>query len=59
MKETIIGECQFTLNDLIESKQREFTITNPKKGKKAGKIRLNEFALREKPTFLDYIRGGV
>jgi hypothetical protein len=58
-KDTLIGECQFTLNELKEQELRSFNLTNPKKGAKNGALKLKQFAIHEKPDFLDYLRGGV
>lgn len=60
-KDTLIGECQFTLDELKDQEMRQFTLTNPRKDKdkKYGVLRLRQFSIIEKPDFLDYIRGGV
>mmetsp|Transcript_31058 Transcript_31058/g.28252 ORF Transcript_31058/g.28252 Transcript_31058/m.28252 type:complete len:419 (+) Transcript_31058:99-1355(+) len=56
-KEKLIGECEFTIDQLVNSKQREFNLNN--QGKPAGKMKIGKFDLREEPAFLDYIRGGL
>jgi len=57
-KETLIGECQFTVAEAQSQERREFTLNNAKKNKKAGILRFDKFRLHEKPGFLDYLRGG-
>lgn len=52
-----IGECTFTVDELIKGK-RDFELKNPKE-KRPGKLQLAQFAYVEKPTFLDYIRGNT
>jgi len=57
-KETLIGEAQFTLSELKDQEMRSFTLNHPKKGKH-GTLKLSQFAIVEKPDFLDYLAGGV
>lgn len=53
-----IGDCQFTINDL-KNGRKEFELHNAKKKKKTGTLVLEQFVIQERPSFLDYIRGGV
>ena len=57
--ETLIGECEFTLQELANQEKREFTLKNPKQSKPVGTLLFSNFKLEEKPSFLDYIRGGT
>jgi len=57
-KETLIGETQFTISEAQSQERRDFTLFNPRKNKKAGTLRFDKFSLKEKPGFLDYLRGG-
>jgi len=52
-----IGDCEFNMNEIIQGK-RTWDLSNPKKKKKTGTLKLNTFAIEEKPEFIDYIRGG-
>jgi len=58
-KDTLIGESQFTINELKDQEVRSFNLQNPAKGGKRGTLRLSQFSIVEKPEFLDYLRGGV
>ncbi|EGR30079.1 hypothetical protein IMG5_142720 [Ichthyophthirius multifiliis] len=52
-----IGECQFSIQDLLNGK-KEFELYDSKQ-KKTGNLQLINFNLTERPTFLDYIRGNT
>lgn len=52
-----IGDCQLTLSDL-KSGKKEWELSNPKKKKKTGTLKIVQFAIKEKYSFIDYIRGG-
>jgi len=52
-----VGVTEFTLKDLKEGK-KEFTLYNAKKKKKSGTLKLLSFTMIERPSFIDYIRGG-
>ena len=56
-KNQYIGDCQFTL-DQLKRGQKEFDLQNPKKKKKTGTLKLINFSIVERPSFLEYIRGG-
>jgi len=58
-KEKLIGECQFTLDELISQERREFALNNPAKDKTQGHLTFDRFNLVEKPSFLDYLKGGT
>lgn len=48
-----IGEIDMTLGEL-KNGRRDFDLRNPKK-KNPGKIRLDQFQILIKPSFLDYV----
>ena len=52
-----IGETVFTLQDVI-SGRREFELSNPKKKKATGSLKINTFQVEDRPQFIDFIRGG-
>jgi len=58
-KEKLIGECTFTVDELLNQEKREFVLNRVDKKQKPGIIEIKEFGLGSKPTFLDYLRGGV
>lgn len=51
-----IGKATFCVNDLVELK-KEFALIDGK-GKSAGNLVLKSFQILERPTFMDFIRGG-
>jgi len=56
-KYQFIGEVQLTLSDLKNGK-KEFDLSNSKKKKKTGTLKLLSFSFIERPSFIDYIKGG-
>ena len=58
-KHQFIGELYVTLPDLMKSKlPLEMPLSNPKH-KKPGKIILENMQIYSRPTFVDYLRGGL
>ena len=55
-KHQFIGFVDVTI-DQIRGGQKEFVLTNPKH-KHPGTLKLANFALEEKPGFIDYLKGG-
>jgi len=55
-KHTFIGQFEVSL-DQLRGGQKDFVLSNPKK-KTPGSLRLLSFSIQEKPTFIDYLRGG-
>jgi len=56
-KNQYIGDCEITI-DKLQKGQREYDLQNPKKKKKTGTLKITSFGIVEKPSFLQYIRGG-
>lgn len=52
-----IGEAEFNINEIIQGK-RNLDLSNPKKKKKTGTLKINAFKVEEKPEFIDYLVGG-
>lgn len=58
-KHEIIGSATFSLKE-VNSKQRQtIQLINKKSGDKVGILKVIEAVVKEKPTFLDYVRGGM
>jgi len=55
-KYNFIGQIEISLEQL-KGGQKEFPLANPKSSK-AGTLKLLSFSIQEKPTFIDYLRGG-
>lgn len=55
-KHEFIGSCQITL-DALKGGQKEIVMSNPK-SKNPGTLKLLSFAIKERPTFIDFLRGG-
>jgi len=53
-----IGDCELTL-DMLKTGQREFGLKNPTKSYNPGTLKVSNFVLEERPSFIDYLRGGV
>jgi hypothetical protein len=51
-----IGKTAFSLDDILKG-QKEFSLLTAK-GKPAGTLKLTNFNLVQKPSFMDFIRGG-
>lgn len=51
-----IGKATITVNQLVELK-KEFALLD-NKGKNAGNLVVKSFQILERPTFMDFIRGG-
>ena len=60
-KNIYIGEFEFNLYSMINKapNERHYQLINPKNKSKVGIIKFNIFEYIERPSFLDYIRGGV
>jgi hypothetical protein len=56
-----ISECEFTIQQIMGNNKREFTLSKPNKksSKSDGTIRLEDFMVKTKPNFLEYLRGGT
>ena len=57
--EKLIGQCTFTVDEILNQEKREFVLNNPEKKKKPGLVQIQKFSIENVPTFLDYLRGGV
>jgi len=57
-KHQYIGDCEISL-DMIKSGKREFDLQNPKKKSKTGTLKLVSYSIQERPSFIDYLRGGT
>ncbi len=57
----IVGECFFTVNDLLQNEALDYEIEliSPKNNQKAGVLIVDSFDLIEKPHFLEYIQAGL
>jgi len=54
-----IGDCEFSLDD-IKSGKREFVLANnPKKKGNTGTLKLLSYSVQERPSFVDFLRGGT
>ncbi|KRX08060.1 C2 domain [Pseudocohnilembus persalinus] len=54
-----LGQVQFSINDLTQSQQKQFKLKDSKKKKDAGYLEIRNVKLIEKPSFVDFIRGGT
>jgi hypothetical protein len=54
----LIGSAQASLTSLLESQNTWIDLFN-KKNKKVGQIKFSSIQITQKPTFLDYLRGGI
>jgi hypothetical protein len=57
--DTLIGECRFTINEIVTQGKTNFTLTGARGGQSTGAITIVRQQLVTRPTFLDYLRGGV
>ena len=55
-KHNFIGSFEVTLDE-IRGGKKDFSLSNPKSSK-AGALNLLSFSIQERPTFIDYLRGG-
>jgi len=57
----IVGECYFTVNDLIQNEMLDYEIEliSPKNQQKCGMLVVDSFDLIEKPHFLEYVQAGL
>lgn len=58
-KHDFIGSTTFSINQIVQNNVKEFKLVNKKKNEDTGFITFVEAKLKEKPQFLDYIRGGI
>jgi hypothetical protein len=54
----LIGSTQLSLTSLMETQNTWLRMTD-KKNKKVGEIKFNSIQITQKPTFLDYLKGGL
>jgi hypothetical protein len=54
----VIGSVEFSVGQALEGQGTERQLTSPK-NKKAGFLKLNSVQIVQKPTFVDYLRGGL
>jgi len=57
-KHQYIGDCEVSIA-MLRSGKTDFELRNPKKKKSTGTLRVTNFSLQEKPSFVDYLRGGT
>jgi hypothetical protein len=57
--ELVLGEAIFNIDDLMVKEQRGFAMVNPQSKSPAGKVSFEKVVVEVRPTFADYIRGGV
>lgn len=57
--EILIGQCTFTLEELLEQKTNSFWLTRPTEMGGFGYISIKKFEIYEKLGFLDYLKAGV
>jgi len=56
----LIGECKFTIDDLKSQHELDLPLAKPQKPKKIrGVLQIRDFHIKEKPGFLDYLKGGL
>jgi len=55
-KHKLIGQVEITL-DQLKAGGKDFLLKNPKSSK-PGSLKLLSFSVQERPTFIDYLRGG-
>ena len=63
-REKLLGQCTFTVDEILNQEKREFILNNPEKKKKSGLVQIHNFSIGaaptfKAPTFLNYLRGGV
>ena len=57
--EEYIGDAITDINEIVQKEKREFNFLNSKTKKRAGRLNFMRMTLNVRPTFLDYIRGGI
>lgn len=57
-KHQFMGMVELTLKQVIADKVQLFTIMDPHKKKKTGDLKITQHQVIEKPSFIDYLRGG-
>jgi len=59
-KNKMMGQCTFCIDDLKNGSIKSLELKKPKSNKKNyGSLEIADFSLREKPSFLEYLRRGV
>ena len=53
-----IGQCDITL-DMVKSGKQCFELFDVKKNHKTGTLKVSNFSIQQRPSFLDFLRGGV
>ena len=53
-----MGGVELSPKDIFVDKKNTFELKNEKKGKAAGTLKLIQSSLIEKPSFIDFLRGG-
>ena len=54
-----VGDLDFTINQIVGEKKREFQLKDSSKKKNMGSMIFEQASLVSKPEFMDYLRGGV
>jgi len=54
----LFGQCEFTVEELIQLKTTEGVLSKPNKKKKYGFLEVNSFHLGDNPTLADFFRDG-
>ena len=57
--EDYIGEYIFTLDEILLNEKRQFELRSTRTRQPSGTIVFKKAILNIKPTFLDYVRGGI
>ncbi len=57
-KHQFIGACELSMKQVLVDKVMSFALMNSIKKKKAGDLKISQCQINEKPTFIDYLRGG-
>jgi len=58
-REVLIGQCTFTVEELLEQNAHSFYLTRPGEIRGFGYITIKKFQVYEKLGFLDYLKAGV
>jgi len=58
-REVLIGQCTFTVEELLEQKTTSREITRPGEIRGFGYVSIKKFKIYEKLGFLDYLKAGV
>lgn len=58
-EDSLIGEAQFTLDEVMNQEIRQFTLLNHQSQKQIGQLSLTHCSLYDRADFLDYLKGGT